>query len=157
MKELCEPCLNPSWILQTQIILDSYAKCLGQDLIFRELPIELQAQKLFDAPFVVVSHDTSADPILNYGNRSALELWETDAEIFLEMPSRLTAEPMEREERAEMLRRTAESGFIDDYRGVRISSSGRRFLIERATIWNLVDPQGRPAGQAATFSDWKML
>ncbi|MEA3642760.1 MAG: MEKHLA domain-containing protein [Lamprobacter sp.] len=46
----------------------------------------------------------------------------------------------------------AERGFIDDYRGVRVSASGRRFMIEQASVWNLTDAQGRPAGQAATFA-----
>ena len=72
-------------------------------------------------------------------------------------PSRLTAEPMHRDERAEMLRRTSRDGYIDDYRGVRISTTGRRFLIERATVWNVLDTAGQPAGQAATFSDWSTL
>src|SRR3990172_8531438 len=42
-------------------------------------------------------------------------------------------------------------GFIETYRGVRISRSGRRFLIEQATVWNILDANGRSAGQAATF------
>lgn len=30
-------------------------------------------------------------------------------------------------------------------------------MIEQATVWNLTDAQGRPAGQAATFAKWAML
>jgi len=34
------------------------------------------AEKVFEAPFVVVSHGTEVDPVLNYGNRAAtLALW----------------------------------------------------------------------------------
>jgi hypothetical protein len=36
------------------------------------------AQFLFEAPFVVVSHGIEANPILNYGNKKALTLWELD-------------------------------------------------------------------------------
>lgn len=72
-------------------------------------------------------------------------------------PSRLTAEPMHRDERAQLMTRAARDGFVDDYRGIRISSSGKRFLIERAIIWNLIDADGQRVGQAATFSQWKPL
>ena len=115
------------------------------------------ARRLFEAPCVVVAHGTQDDPILIYGNRMALELWDVDVETLLSMPSRMTAEPMRREERAELLERAARDGFVDDYRGIRISRTGRRFRIERATIWNLRDGAGQPAGQAATFSQWHFL
>jgi hypothetical protein len=75
----------------------------------------------------------------------------------LTMPSRTTAEPMHRDERARLLERTTRDGFVDDYRGVRISSTGRRFLIDRATVWNLLDADGKYVGQAATFSKWTFL
>jgi len=31
---------------------------------------------MFEAPFVLISHGTEDDPILNYGNRVALWLWQ---------------------------------------------------------------------------------
>jgi hypothetical protein len=40
---------------------------------------------------------------------------------------------------------------------VRISTSGRRFVILNVTIWNVVDADGATAGQAATFADWRFL
>jgi hypothetical protein len=46
-------------------------------------------------------------------------------------------------------------GYIDDYAGVRVSRTGRRFLIEGATVWNLIETDGRLVGQAATFSRWR--
>jgi predicted DNA-binding protein (UPF0251 family) len=48
-------------------------------------------------------------------------------------------------------------GFIDDYSGVRISQTGRRFRITRATVWNLISETGRPCGQAAMFDRWEFL
>jgi hypothetical protein len=53
--------------------------------------------------------------------------------------------------------RAARDGFVDDYRGIRITSSGKRFLIEQAIIWNLINGDGQRVGQAATFSEWKWL
>ena len=52
---------------------------------------------------------------------------------------------------------TTPDGYVDDYRGIRISSSGRRFEIDRATVWNLRDAAQAYAGQAATFSTWRFL
>lgn len=113
-----------------------------------------QAERLFHAPFVVVSHGTQADPILNYGNAAALALWEMTPEQFTQTPSRLTAEPMHRDERARLLERTRRDGYVDDYSGVRISATGKRFRIEQAIVWNLTDAEGNHRGQAATFSEW---
>jgi hypothetical protein len=146
---------RPELVLHTQVLLDSYRRLLGEELVAREGDELEQARRLFEAPRVVVSHGTEPDPILNYGNRTALNLWETDFESLTQMPSRLTAEPMEREERARLLARTAEKGFVDDYQGVRISRTGKRFRIARAIIWNLADEHGARVGQAATFARWE--
>ncbi|MFI3122781.1 MAG: MEKHLA domain-containing protein [Methylococcales bacterium] len=48
-------------------------------------------------------------------------------------------------------------GFIDNYQGVRISKTGKRFKISNAIVWNLVDDNGIYQGQAACFSDWEFL
>ena len=148
---------HPAWIAQTQLILDSFANLLGRELIDRSGSELEQSQRLYEANFVVVSHNTADDPILNYGNQAALNLWETDRETLLSMPSRKTAEPVHRDERAELLRRVTEDGYIDDYQGIRISATGKRFRIDQAIVWNLTDNSGQPAGQAATFSEWEML
>jgi len=62
-----------------------------------------------------------------------------------------------REERARLLAAVTARGFIDDYSGIRISKTGRRFRIAQATVWNLLDEHGRYAGQAAMFSRWEFL
>jgi MEKHLA domain len=152
-----EPWRAQDWIDHTQILLDSYRRWTGGDLMSRAgSPLD-QSQAMFEAPFVVVSHGIQPDPILNYGNRTALTLWEMDLDTLLETPSRLTAEPVHRDERARLLERTARDGFVDDYQGIRISRTGRRFRIDRATVWNLVDAEGHRIGQAATFSEWQFL
>jgi len=140
-----------------QLLLDSFARLLGRELISRQGAAEAQAERLFQAPFVVVSHGTEADPILNYGNAAALALWEMDLATLTRTPSRLTAEPVHRDERARLLERTRRDGYVDDYAGIRISSTGRRFRIEQAIVWNLVDAAGMHRGQAATFDRWTPL
>jgi 2-methylisocitrate lyase-like PEP mutase family enzyme len=148
------PWAEPSWVQRTQCLLDSYARWRGVELIARVGDPVAQSRELFESPFVVVAHGTESDPILDYANRAALTLWETNLATLLSTPSRMTAEPVHREERARLLERTARDGFVDDYRGIRISLRGNRFRIERATVWNLIGTQGEPAGQAATFRDW---
>jgi MEKHLA domain len=107
---------------------------------------------LWAAPQAVVAHGTEADPIFFFGNRAALDLFETAPEEFSVMPSRLSAEAPLRAERATFLARVAEHGFVDDYSGVRISAGGRRFTIHGGIVWNLVDAAGQIHGQAATFA-----
>ena len=146
------------WIIEwTQYLLDSYAHWLNKDLIPRQGTELEQAKQLFTSPFAVVSHGLQDDPILNYGNRTALILWEMDWDQLTQTPSRLTAEPVNREERARMLERAKTHGYISDYRGIRISSSGKRFLVDHATVWNTRQPDGTPLGQAATFDSWTFL
>ena len=141
----------------TQLLLDSYHHWLNQELILRSGNVQEESHQLFDSQFVVVSHGLEDDPILNYGNRAALALWETTWNELTRTPSRLTTEPLSRVERAQMLQRASQHGFIDDYRGIRISQTGRRFFVEGAIVWNVVDSQGRQLGQAATFSQWRFL
>ncbi len=148
------PAWDRVWI---RWLLDSHALWLKRDLIERNGDIEAQSRTLFFAPFVVVSHVDSDDPILNYGNRQALDLWEMTWAEFTATPSRLTAESMNRDDRARMLRQAAAHGYVTDYQGVRISRTGRRFLVESATVWNVVDEHRRQRGQAATFSRWRYL
>jgi len=136
------------------LIADSYAHLLGQPLVDAQDDL---ADALWRAPRVIVAHGTEADPVFFYGNRLALQAFDMDFASFTRLPSRYSAEPLAREERARLLERVSRDGFIDDYAGVRISASGKRFRIERAVVWNLVDRAGGHHGQAATFSHWQPL
>jgi hypothetical protein len=138
-------------------LLRTYHRWTGRHLIEPCGDAHAETRMLFEAPFAVVSGGAEGDQILNYGNKTAMELWEMDWDTLTRTPSRLTAEPMHRDERAEFLRRVRERGFIDDYSGIRISSEGRRFRIAQATVWNVTDADGKYAGQAATFSKWEFL
>ena len=148
---------NDYLLAHARRLIESYRRWTGHDLVDPGLsPVE-QAQALYEAPFVTASHGTESDPVFNYANRAALALFETGWTDFTCMPSRLSAEPAAREERAQLFARVNQHGFIDDYSGIRISTSGRRFLIRRATVWNVVDAHGVPGGQAVMFRDWEYL
>jgi len=147
---------DPNLVKHIARLLQSYRRMTGRELIPPGGPKE-RARALFYQPFVVLSHGTQDDPVLNYGNKAALDLWEMTWEEFTNMPSRLTAEPVNREDRERLLNEVRRNGYTDTYRGVRISGSGRRFLIERGTVWNIVDENNKYAGQAATFSRWTYI
>jgi hypothetical protein len=129
----------------------------GRELIASHLSCEEQARRLFHASFVLVSHNTAVEPVFNYGNRAALTLWEMTWDTFTALPSRHSAEPIEQQARARLLAQVTAQGYLDNYSGIRIASSGRRFLIEKAIIWNLLDENNGPYGQAAMFSQWILL
>ncbi|MBS0299971.1 MAG: MEKHLA domain-containing protein [Proteobacteria bacterium] len=149
--------IHPEIVQWCQYLLNSYARWTKQELIERSgTPLE-QAERLFNSSFVVASHGTEDDPVLNYGNRAALDLWAMSWQQFTQTPSRLTAEPAIREERARMLGQVKTQGYISGYSGIRISSIGRRFLAEQITIWNIHKPDGTTIGQGATFATWKYL
>ncbi|MEP7005993.1 MAG: MEKHLA domain-containing protein [Sphingomonas bacterium] len=130
------------------LIATSYQRLTGRQLA---APADDLARALWTSPRVIVAHGKEPDPIFFFGNRAALDQFEMSFEKFTAMPSRLSAEPMLREERQTLLDRVARNGFVDDIAGIRISATGRRFQIERGTVWNLIDERGSVHGQAATF------
>jgi len=136
------------------LIDESYRRLTGRQLVQPEDDLALA---FWNAPRAIVAHGTEADPIFFYGNALALDLFAMQADAFTRLPSRLSAEPMHRDERAELLDRVARDGFIDDYAGIRIAATGQRFRIEQAIVWNLIDAAGAVHGQAATFDRWTML
>jgi hypothetical protein len=130
--------------------LTSYQHWTGKHLLQQQDGQDLY-RALYNAPYAIVSHNTDADPIFNYGNLAALNVFEIDWATFTNLPSRKSAQPVDRAERDRLMARVSKYGFIDDYQGVRISSTGKHFLIKEATVWNIVDTQGRYYGQAAVF------
>jgi len=155
--EMTQMWTNPVVVEWTQRLLNSYQHWTSRELIERIGEPDVQAYRLFQAPFVVVSHGMEEDPLLNYGNQVALNLWEMTWEDLTRTPSRLTAEPTNQAEREWMLEQAKARGYFDTYRGVRITSTGRRFHVENALIWTVVDTEGQRVGQAATFSQWTWL
>lgn len=140
----------------SKLMLESYARLIQKPLLEID-PKQSLAEQLYHAPFVLLSHGMQDDPIFNFGNHAALELFELTWDGLIALPSRFSAEAPNRDERAALLDRVTRFGFIDDYQGVRISSTGKRFLIKQATVWNLSDEHGIKHGQAACFSIYETL
>lgn len=143
-------------IEHTQRLLQSYRHWTGKSLVEETGTPTEQTQTLFRAPFVVVSHGTEIDPVLNYGNQQALILWDYDWDTFTRLPSRLTAAPEEQQGRSQLLSQARNQGLTQGSQGVRISRTGRRFWIKGMTLWTVLEGQ-ISWGQAATFSQWQWL
>jgi hypothetical protein len=137
------------------LLTDSYQRLVGVPLLPADVTAADAARWLYeDAPFVVVAHNTDADPRFVYANRTAQRCFEYGWDEFTTLQSRLSAEQPNRDERARLLEDVRTKGYSADYRGQRIAKSGRRFWIEQAIVWNLVDCDGVYRGQAATFAQW---
>ncbi|NBV75601.1 MAG: MEKHLA domain-containing protein [Methylococcaceae bacterium] len=138
------------------LIVQSYERLLGQPLLTPKHDLSLSEQ-LFLAEFAVLSHNSAADPVFNYANRQALALFELNETQLTQMPSRLSAEPVNQQQREALLDQVRSQGYISNYSGVRISRTGKRFRIHQAVVWNLVDENGCYQGQAACFSEWSPI
>lgn len=136
---------------QARLIASSHRRLTGRELLPEG---DRFGERLYAAPFVVLAHDTRADPVFFYANLAAQQLFEMSWEAMVSLPSRCSAEPLARAERQALLDRVARDGWIGDYSGVRISATGKRFLVSNATVWNLIDAAGKRQGQAAAFSRW---
>ncbi|MEM0966706.1 MAG: MEKHLA domain-containing protein [Verrucomicrobiota bacterium] len=139
---------------QAKLILESYERILGKPLIPEAGSQEEAINLMWTSPFVILSSAPDAETTLNYGNLTALRLWEMDWNTLCRTSSRHTAEPEHRDERERYMKQVREIGYIKDYSGIRISRTGKRFRIEKATVWNLTDNERKHLGQAATFSRW---
>lgn len=131
------------------LIAASFARLLGRPLIEHRDDV---VADLWYARHAIVAHGTETDPLFFFGNRAALDAFAFDVDAFIGLPSRLSAEAPLRAERQALLDRVTRDGFIDDYAGVRIAATGRRFRIENAIVWNLIAADGTVHGQAATFA-----
>ncbi|PSR54732.1 MEKHLA domain-containing protein [Adhaeribacter arboris] len=144
-------------IQHSALLAHSFKRVTGQTLLKGRFTAEELAQNLYAAPFVLLSHGTQPDPLFNYANQMAQHLWEMSWSDFTQLPSRLSAEPVAVAERQAMLEEARQKGFISNYNGVRISSTGKRFIIKKAILWNMYDGTGTYQGQAATFKEWEFL
>jgi PAS domain-containing protein len=137
------------------LLTGSYQRLVGKPLGPPVMETREGAAWLQDtAPFCVLAHDNAVDPRFVYANRAAQRCFEYSWDEITSLPSRLSADTPDREERRKLLEAVTRDGFATGYRGLRIARSGRRFWIEDGTVWQLIDETGVVRGQAATFPTW---
>ena len=130
----------------------SYTKVTGRKLLEGHFMVHEAAVVLYNAPFACASHD--AEDVFDYGNKAALGLFELAFDDFVGMKSTKSADEADaatQAERRALLDEAAEKGVIENYSGVRVSSTGRKFRIEDATVWTLAAADGEKIGQAVRF------
>lgn len=149
--------LTPDSIEHSRRILKSYESITGIQLFDAMHSDEYLSYLLYHAPFVVVSHGIQLDPVFNYANVTAQQLWSLNWNQFTALPSRLSAEAECAADRQRLLNEAAQKGYISNYEGVRISSSGQRFKIENVLLWNLPNEANEKIGQVALFRNWTNL
>ena len=150
---VCDPVpgqyCTPEAVRRIALIASSFERLVGRPLVE---PGDDIVAALWQAPRAILAHGTEDDPLFFFGNRYALDTFEYEVEQLLGTPSRFSAEAPLRGERQALLERVSRDGYIDDYSGIRITSTGRRFRIEQAIVWNIIDEEGVRHGQAATFT-----
>ena len=94
----------------------------------------------------IASHDSNG--FFNYLNKAALSLFKVTKDQVIGRSTTMTAPKSEQKQRNELLNQVNSHGFIDNYKGIRVTSDGELFQIEDATIWNVVDKNSHKMGQA---------
>lgn len=136
------------------LAVNSYRRLIGVELPF--IVPGADASWLYaEAPVCVLAHSTELDPRFIYANQRAQDVFEYSWDEFVALPSRLSAEATEREERQRLLDAVARDGFATGHSGIRIAKSGRRFWIEDCTLWQLRDKDATLHGLAAWFARWR--
>jgi len=138
------------------LLISSYRRTVGGEPAFIAHAEHPSAKWLYEqATHCVLAHNTDPDPHFIYANKAAQARFEYDFDEITRLPSRLSAEPVDRTERQKLLDAVARRGFATGYSGLRIAKSGRRFFIEDGVVWQLIDVDGAVRGQAATFAHWR--
>ena len=152
-----QPWQIPAIEAHSSLLIESFFYRTKKNLIDLNLANIDPAQALYESRYVILSHGTEADPIFNYANLAAQKLWSISWDEFLKMPSRLSAETVETNNRNELFSKTNQQGFSSEYSGVRITKYGKRFLIKDATLWKVVSPSGNFHGHAVVFDQWAFI
>ncbi len=137
------------------LLADSYTTLVGRPLLPDGLTGVEAANWLYEAPFGLLAHDTSPDPVFTYANLAVQQLFEYTWDEFVGLPSRMSAGEEDRQARGVLLENVRHQGFTDDYRGPRVAASGRKFWIDDVTVWNLMGDEGTRVGQAALVRRWE--
>ncbi len=138
-------------------IIQSLKQLANINLVDSALIEGTQAKQAFEADYYLLAHNGTADPVFNYANQAAMDLFEMTWDEFTNLPSKYSAEADEREERERFLAEVKANGFSKNYSGIRISKTGKRFRIKDVLLWNVLDDEGNRIGQAAMFESVECL
>ena len=138
-------------------ILASHRALFGRPLYNLSSNNNDAIQELHLAPYALLSHGLGKDPLFTYGNQTALSLFELTGRQILCTPSRTSAEKNDQKSRGKFMQSVKEKGYAEGYSGIRVSSTGKKFKILNASIWNILDDGKAIIGQAAAFMKWENI
>ena len=138
-------------------ILASHCALFGSPLYNLSSNTDDALEELHLAPYALLSHGLGKDPLFTYGNQTALGLFELTDEQILCTPSRTSAEKNDQASRGKFMQSVKEKGYAEGYSCIRVSSTGKKFKILNASIWNILDDRKVIIGQAAAFMKWENI
>jgi hypothetical protein len=139
------------------LITHSLKKLANIEIVDFSLSPEEQAKQAFNSNYVLLAHNAANEPIFNYANQTALNLFEMSWHEFTSMSSKYSAESDQREKREKFLADVTQNGYSTNYSGIRISKTGKKFEIKNVTLWNVYDSKNNRIGQAALFHEYNYL
>ena len=83
---------NHFHLVHIRLLVSSFKLLTGKNVLASGCDIDNISREIFFALFAVMSHGLEVDPVFNYANQCALDLFEMTWEDFIKLPSRLLAE-----------------------------------------------------------------
>lgn len=138
-------------------ITSSLKKLANIEIVDSNLSLEEQAKQIFNSDFVLLAHNAANEPVFNYANQTALQLFEMSWDEMTNLSSKYSAEADEQAKREQFIAEVTEKGYSKNYSGIRISKTGKRFEIKNVILWNVYDSENNRIAQAAMFKEYKYL
>mmetsp|Transcript_14710 Transcript_14710/g.23932 ORF Transcript_14710/g.23932 Transcript_14710/m.23932 type:complete len:173 (-) Transcript_14710:2202-2720(-) len=146
------PLIADSEVMQRHVHLlqESYKHYTGKQLGGEEMAT-WEALHNSEA-FVLASVGIQDDPIFNYGNRAAMNVFKLDWDEFTQFPGRYSADEENRESREKLLKMANQAEYLPDVEAIRVDAEKRRFKLVDAELFTVLsgDKQTR-IGQAVWF------
>ncbi len=148
---------QPEIISHSRLIADSYQFWTGLEILPGTANDLELSHAMYFSPFVIVSHGLENDPVFNYGNLQAQQLWQLSWREFTSMPSRLSAEPIEQDQRERLLAEARKRGITYLDQAIRINKEGKKFYIKDVALFNLQNNKNKYLGQGAVYAKWEFI
>ena len=121
---------NHYCVEHVSILLNNLKRWTGFDLAGEFTIAKSDLGKgVFEAAFCLLSSDLSPDPVLNYGNQRALDLWEMSWEELTSTRSRDTARADRQSDRDGLMRQIGEMNFNLGHPSIAIRQSNLALVL----------------------------
>lgn len=130
---------------------NSLERITGKTL-YETIHVETAQQVHENERYAVLSHDTAGDPVYNYGNRAAVEVFKWPEDEFYQLPSRYSApDGTIRNSRSTDIQDAIDSDLKTIALAIRQTKHGELFQLTDVMLWNVYDDDGHRVGQTAIY------